>query len=88
MFPTKRDPISANPDSLHFQVEMGQGASLFNRHESQEDVDVEMGSDEEDDYNSLTPTPYEEEESGDENGTYIECVIDGSFLSLTGRGGE
>ena len=47
-----------------------------------------MGSDEEDDYNSLTPTPYEEEESGDENGTYIDCVIDGSFLSLTGRGGE
>lgn len=54
---------------------MGQGPSHFDRDKSREDVDVEMSSDEEDAYNSLTPTPYEGEESGDENGVYFDCVI-------------
>ena len=53
---------------------MGQVSSLFEHNGSQQDVDVVFSSDEEENYNSLTPTPYEESDSDDENAVYTDCV--------------
>ena len=53
---------------------MGQVSSLFEHSGSQQDVDVVFSSDEEESYHSLTPTPYGESDSEDENAVYTDCV--------------